>query len=195
VIVTPGYHRRPDLTAEMFDEEGFYKIGDAGRFVDPEDPSWGLIFDGRVVEDFKLLSGTFVLVGTLRTTAIAAATPVLQDAVICGQDRDHVGLLGFPNIAACRELADDRGARMTTAELLAHPAVVGVLRDGLARMNAEGKGSSMQVRRALLMTEPPSVDGHEITDKGYINQRATLERRKALVDRLYAGGEGVIEIA
>jgi feruloyl-CoA synthase len=195
VIVTPGYHRRPDLTAEMFDEEGFYKIGDAGRFVDPEDPSWGLIFDGRVAEDFKLLSGTFVLVGTLRTTAIAAATPVLQDAVICGQDRDHVGLLGFPNIAACRELADDRGARMTTAELLAHPAVVGALRDGLARMNAECKGSSMQVRRALLMTEPPSVDGHEITDKGYINQRATLERRKVLVDRLYAGGEGVIEIA
>ena len=195
VIVTPGYHRRPDLTAEMFDEEGFYKIGDAGRFVDPADPSWGLIFDGRVVEDFKLLSGTFVLVGTLRTTAIAAATPVLQDAVICGQDRDHVGLLGFPNIAACRELADDRGAKMTTAELLAHPAVVGALRDGLARMNAESKGSSMQVRRALLMTEPPSVDGHEITDKGYINQRATLERRKALVDRLYAGGEGVIEIA
>src|SRR5258707_4705676 len=96
----------------MFDEEGFYKIGDAGRFVDPEDPSWGLIFDGRVVEDFKLLSGTFVLVGTLRTTAIAAATPVLQDAVICGQDRDHVGLLGFPNIAACRDLADDRGAKL-----------------------------------------------------------------------------------
>ncbi len=194
VIVTPGYHRRPDLTAEMFDEEGFYKIGDAGRFVDPADPSWGLIFDGRVVEDFKLLSGTFVLVGTLRTTAIAAATPVLQDAVVCGHDRDHVGLLGFPNIAACRELADDRGAKMTTAELLAHPAVVGALRDGLARMNAECKGSSMQVRRALLMTDPPSVDGHEITDKGYINQRATLERRKALVDRLYAGGEGVVVI-
>jgi feruloyl-CoA synthase len=195
VIVTPGYHRRPDLTAEMFDEEGFYKIGDAGRFVDPADPSWGLIFDGRVVEDFKLLSGTFVLVGTLRTTAIAAATPLLQDAVICGQDRDYVSLLGFPNIAACRELADDRGAKLTTAELLAHPAVVGALRDGLARMNAECKGSSMQVRRALLMTDPPSIDGHEITDKGYINQRATLERRKTLVDRLYAGGAGVIEIA
>src|SRR6266851_4734404 len=174
VIVTPGYHRRPDLTAEMFDEEGFYKIGDAGRFVDPADPSWGLIFDGRVVEDFKLLSGTFVLVGTLRTTAIAAATPVLQDAVICGHDRAYVGLLGFPNIAACRRLADDEGARLTVAELLAHPAVAGALRDGLARMNAECKGSSMQVRRALLMADPPSVDGHEITDKGYINQRATL---------------------
>jgi feruloyl-CoA synthase len=194
VIVTPGYYRQPDLSAQMFDEEGFYKIGDAGRFVDPEDPSWGLIFDGRVVEDFKLMSGTFVLVGTLRTTAIAAATPVLHDAVICGHDREHVGLLGFPNIAACRDLADDRGAKLTTAELLVHPAVIGVLRDGLAKMNAEGKGSSLQVRRALLMAEPPSVDGHEITDKGYINQRATLERRQALVDKLYAGGEGVIVI-
>jgi feruloyl-CoA synthase len=194
VIVTPGYYRQPELTARMFDEEGFYKIGDAGRFVDPEDPSWGLIFDGRVVEDFKLMSGTFVLVGTLRTTAIAAATPVLHDAVICGHDREHVGLLGFPNIAACRDLADDRGAKLTTAELLGHPAVVGALRDGLAKMNAEGKGSSVQVRRALLMAEPPSVDNHEITDKGYINQRATLERRRALVDKLYAGGEGVIVI-
>ena len=194
VIVTPGYFRRPDLTAEMFDEEGFYKIGDAGRFVDPEDPSWGLIFDGRVVEDFKLTSGTFVLVGTLRTTAIAAATPVLQDAVVCGQDREYVGLLGFPNMAACRQLAGDTEANLTTAELLAHPAVVGTVRDGLARMNAGSKGSSMRVRRVLLMAEPPAVDGHEITDKGYINQRATLERRKALVEKLYAGGEGVIEV-
>jgi feruloyl-CoA synthase len=194
VIVTPGYFRRPDLTAEMFDEEGFYKIGDAGRFVDPEDPSWGLIFDGRVVEDFKLTSGTFVLVGTLRTTAIAAATPVLQDAVVCGQDREYVGLLGFPNMAACRQLAGDTEANLTTAELLAHPAVVGTVRDGLARMNAGGKGSSMRVRRVLLMAEPPAVDGHEITDKGYINQRATLERRKSLVEKLYAGGEGVIEV-
>jgi feruloyl-CoA synthase len=194
VIVTPGYYRQPELTREMFDEEGFYKIGDAGRFVDPDDPSWGLVFDGRVVEDFKLSSGTFVLVGTLRTAAIAAASPVLQDAVICGQDRDYVGLLGFANIAACRSLADDDGARLATAELLAHPAVVGTLRRGLARLNAESKGSSMRIRRALLMSEPPSVDGHEITDKGYINQRATLERRKALVDKLYAGGEGVIEI-
>jgi feruloyl-CoA synthase len=194
VIVTPGYFRRPDLTTQMFDEEGFYKIGDAGRFVDPDDPSWGLIFDGRVVEDFKLMSGTFVLVGTLRTTAIAAASPVLQDAVICGQDREYVGLLGFPNLAACRRLADDEGAKLPAADLLAHPAVVGALREGLARMNAEGKGSSMRVKRVILMAEPPSVDGHEITDKGYINQRATLERRKALVDKLYAGGDGVIDI-
>ena len=194
VIVTPGYYKQPDLTAQMFDEEGFYKIGDAGRFVDPTDPSWGLVFDGRVVEDFKLTSGTFVLVGTLRTTAIAAATPVLQDAVICGQDRDYVGLLGFPNIAACRRLAGDGEANLAPAELLAHPTVVATLRDGLAKMNAAATGSSMRIKRVLLMAEPPAVDGHEITDKGYINQRATLERRRALVDKLYAGGEGVIEI-
>ena len=195
VIVTPGYHKQPELTAQMFDEEGYYRIGDAGRFVDPRDPSQGLIFDGRVVEDFKLTTGTFVLVGTLRTTAIAAATPVLQDAVVCGHDRDHVGLLGFPNVAACRRLANDEGAKLTLAQLLAHPAVVGTLKVGLAKMNAESRGSSMQVKRVLLMEEPPQVDGHEITDKGYINQRATLERRKALVEKLYAGGDGVIEIA
>ncbi len=194
VIVTPGYYKRPDLTAQMFDEEGFYKIGDAGRFVDPNDPGWGLIFDGRVVEDFKLMSGTFVLVGTLRTTAIAAATPVLQDAVVCGEGRDHVGLLGFPNFAACRKVAGDADMKLSNDALLAHPAVIETVKAGLARMNAEGKGSSMRVQRVLLMTESPSVDGHEITDKGYINQRATLERRKALVERLYAGGPGVIEI-
>lgn len=194
VIVTPGYYKRADLTSQMFDEEGFYKIGDAGRFVDPGDPSLGLIFDGRVVEDFKLMSGTFVLVGTLRTTAIAAATPVLQDAVVCGEGRDHVGLLGFPNLAACRKVAGDNELKLGNEELLSHPAVVETLKAGLARMNAECKGSSMRVQRVLLMTEAPSVDGHEITDKGYINQRATLERRKALVERLYAGGPGVIEI-
>ncbi len=194
VIVTPGYYKRPDLTAQMFDEEGFYKIGDAGRFVDENDPSWGLVFDGRVVEDFKLLSGTFVLVGTLRTAAIAAATPVLQDAVVCGEGRDHVGLLGFPNLAACRKVAGDDSLQLTGEQLLAHPAVIETVKAGLSRMNAASRGTSMQVRRVLLMSEPPSVDGHEITDKGYINQRATLERRKALVDRLYADGDGVIEI-
>jgi len=194
-LVTPGYHKRADLTAAMFDEDGFYKIGDAARFVDPADPNQGLIFDGRVVEDFKLMSGTFVLVGTLRTTAIAAASPVLQDAVVCGQDRDYVGLLGFANLAACRAVAGDTDVQLSAEQLVAHPAVVATLRDGLAKMNAAAKGSSMRVKRVVLMTEPASIDAGELTDKGYINQRATLERRKALVDRLYAGGDGVIEIS
>jgi feruloyl-CoA synthase len=118
---------------------------------------------------------------------------VLQDAVVCGQDREYVGLLGFPNVAACRHVAGDENVQLSAAQVLAHPKVVETLKRGLAAMNAS-KGSSMKVRRVLLMSEPPSVDGHEITDKGYINQRATLERRKALVDKLYAGGEGVIEI-
>jgi feruloyl-CoA synthase len=194
VIVTPGYYKQPDLTAAAFDEEGFYQIGDAARFVDPADPNQGLIFDGRVLEDFKLTSGTFVLVGTLRTNAIAAASPVLQDAVVCAPDRDYIGLLGFPNVPACRRIADDSEVRLSTSELLAHPAVVETLKSGLARMNKESRGSSMQVKRVILMEEPPSVDGHEITDKGYINQRATLERRKTLVERLYKGGADVIEI-
>jgi feruloyl-CoA synthase len=194
VIVTPGYYKRPDLTAEMLDEEGFYKIGDAGRFVDPSDPSQGLVFDGRVVEDFKLTSGTFVLVGTLRTTAVAAVSPVLQDAVVCGQDRDYVGLLGFPNVAACRRIAGDENVQLSTQQVLAHPAVVGTVKRGLAKMNAQARGSSMKVKRVLLMDEPPSVDGNEITDKGYINQRAALDRRKAMVEKLYTGGDGVIDI-
>jgi feruloyl-CoA synthase len=186
IIVTPGYYRQPDLTAQMFDEEGFYRIGDAGRFVDPDDPSQGLVFDGRVVEDFKLTSGTFVLVGTLRSTAVAAASPVLQDALVAGQDRPYVGLLGFPNVAACRRLAGDADARMPVAELLGHPAVVARVREGLQAMNDRTRGSSMRVRRVILMTEPPSVDGNELTDKGYINQRAALARRADLVARLYA---------
>jgi feruloyl-CoA synthase len=194
VIVTPGYYKQPDLTAAAFDEEGFYRIGDAARFVDPDDPNEGLIFDGRVVEDFKLTSGTFVLVGTLRSNVIAAASPVLQDAVVCAPDRDYVGLLGFPNLVACRLIVGDSEVRLSTAELLEHPAVVETLKSGLARMNAESRGSSMRIKRVILMEEPPSVDGHEITDKGYINQRATLERRKALVERLYKGGADVIEI-
>jgi feruloyl-CoA synthase len=194
VIVTPGYYKQPDLTAAAFDEEGFYRIGDAARFVDPDDPNEGLIFDGRVVEDFKLASGTFVLVGTLRSNVIAAASPVLQDAVVCAPDRDYVGLLGFPNLVACRLIVGDSEVRLSTAELLEHPAVVETLKSGLARMNAESRGSSMRIKRVILMEEPPSVDGHEITDKGYINQRATLERRKALVERLYKGGADVIEI-
>jgi feruloyl-CoA synthase len=136
------------------------------------------------------------MVGTLRTDAIAAASPVLQDAVICGQDRAYVGLLGFPNLAACRGLAGDAEVKLTQAELLAHPAVVDTLRKGLSAMNRAAKGSSMRVARVLLMADPPSIDGNEITDKGYINQRATLDRRKPLVTKLYAEppGEGVIVI-
>jgi feruloyl-CoA synthase len=168
--VTPGYFRRPDLTAEAFDEEGYYRIGDAMRYADPAAPEKGLVFDGRVAEDFKLTTGTWVHVGALRVKLIAAGNPLIQDAVITGHDRDEVGALLFLSPAA-KELA---------------PAA---LRERLAAalqvLAAEG-GSSTHPRRALILAEPPSIDAGEITDKGYINQRAVLERRAALVARLHA---------
>lgn len=193
VNVFPGYFGRPDLTKAAFDDEGFYCIGDAGVFVDPGDPVQGIIFAGRVVEDFKLTTGTFVHVGSLRTDAIAAATPVIQDALVAGQDRPFIGLLAWPNLHACRQLIGEAAA--TCEDVVRHPAVIACLRTGLEAHNkATGGASSMRVARAMLMVEPPSIDGNELTDKGYINQRAGLERRAGLVERLYANqpGEDVI---
>ena len=185
VNVTPGYYGRPDLTKAAFDEEGFYCIGDAGVFVDPEDPAQGIIFAGRVVEDFKLTTGTFVHVGSLRTDAIAAATPVVQDALVTGQDRPYVGLLAWPNLHACRQMVGDPNA--SYEDVVQHPQVQACLKRGLEAHNRSSEGaSSLRIARAMLMVEPASIDGNELTDKGYINQRAGLERRAALVERLYA---------
>jgi feruloyl-CoA synthase len=193
VNVTPGYFGRPDLTKAAFDEEGFYCIGDAGVFVDPQDPLQGIIFAGRVVEDFKLTTGTFVHVGSLRTDAIAAATPVIQDALVAGQDRPFVGLLAWPNLHACRQMIGNPDASYD--DVVQHPAVIGCLKRGLEEHNRSTEGaSSLRIARAMLMVEPASIDGNELTDKGYINQRAGLERRAELVERLYADhpGEDVI---
>jgi feruloyl-CoA synthase len=195
INVTPGYFRQDDLTRAAFDEEGFYCIGDAGVFVDPDDPVQGIIFAGRVVEDFKLTTGTFVHVGSLRTDAIAAATPVIHDALVTGQDRPFVGLLAWPNLHACRQMIGNPDA--TCDEVASHPAVIACLKSGLEAHNKESSGaSSLRIARAMLMIEPPSIDGNELTDKGYINQRAGLERRAALVERLYADppGKEVIEL-
>ncbi|HAJ48376.1 MAG TPA: acyl-CoA synthetase, partial [Alphaproteobacteria bacterium] len=183
--VTPGYLNRPDLTEAAFDEEGYYKLGDAAKFVDPHEPAKGLIFDGRVTEDFKLSSGTWVSVGTLRAEAIAAASPLIQDCVIAGLDKDYIAVLAWPNMAAAKEIAASIHAS-TPQEITAHPNVVAFLRERLQAHNARAGGSSGKIGRIMLMTEPPSIDGHEITDKGYVNQRATLERRAKLVEALYA---------
>jgi len=189
INVTPGYFRQPDLTKSMFDEEGFYCIGDAGVFVDPDDPLAGIIFAGRVVEDFKLTTGTFVHVGSLRTDAIASATPVVHDALVAGQDRPFIGLLCWPNLHACRQIVGNPEA--TYQEVIGHPEVIACLKRGLEAHNkSSGGSSSLRVSRAMLMVEPPSIDGNELTDKGYINQRAGLERRAALVERLYADKPG-----
>jgi feruloyl-CoA synthase len=184
--VTPGYWKRPDLTAAAFDTEGWFRTGDAGRFEDPRDPSKGIVFDGRVAENFKLSSGTWVNVGALRLAALAALSPLIEDAVVAGQDRDEVGLLAFANLTACRGLCTDLAAECAAAEVLAHAAVRAAILAGIARHNAGAGGSSMEIARVVLMDEPPSIDANEITDKGYINQRAVLQRRAALVERLYA---------
>jgi len=184
--VTPGYWKQPELTRTAFDEEGFYRIGDAGRLADEKDPARGIVFDGRIAEDFKLMSGVWVHVGALRIKALALLAPVAQDIVVAGHDREEVGFLVFANPAGCRSLCPDLPADAPLETVLADPRVVESVRKGLAQLKRENGGSSTHATRALLMAEPPSIDANEITDKGYINQRAVLSRRAALVERLYA---------
>ena len=187
--VTPGYYRQPELTEQMFDEQGYYRIGDAGRLVDANDPAKGILFDGRLAEDFKLSSGSWVAVGALRIAVIAAASPVMQDAVVTGANRDWIGLLAWPNLAACRNLAGATD-ELPLQELVADEAVTTQLVAGLQAYNANQRGSSTRVHRVMLMSESPQIDANEVTDKGYINQRAVLERRATLVERLYAKTPG-----
>jgi feruloyl-CoA synthase len=166
-----GYRDAPALTQEAFDEDGFYCIGDAGYLVDPERPEAGVAFNGRVAEDFKLTTGTWVSVGTLRLRLLSALAPLAQDAVITGHDRDEVGALLFPSAHA---------AALTEAERRERTAAA------LRALMAEGGGSSQSPKRLMWLSEPPQADAGEITDKGYINQRAVLQRRAAEVDTLYA---------
>src|ERR1700735_5526744 len=153
------------------------------------DRGHGIIFCGSVVEDLKLTTGTFVHVGSLRTDAIAAATPVVQDALVAGQDRPFVGLLAWPNLHACRQIVGNPDA--SYEDVVKHPEILACLRSGLPAHNASSEGaSSMRLARALLMIEPASIDGNELTDKGSINQRAGLDRRADLVEQLYADHPG-----
>ena len=182
-MVTPGYWRAPDLTTAAFDADGFYAIGDAGRIDETHWQRDGIVFDGRVAENFKLLSGTWVSVGPLRLTALAAGAPLFDEVVVTGHDRDEVGLLVFPNLAACRALAGRDDAVL--ADLIDEPAVRAAVAQALKTL-CRGGGSSTQARRALLLTTPPSMETGEMTDKGYLNQRAALQCRAESVKRLYA---------
>jgi feruloyl-CoA synthase len=181
--VTPGYWKAPELTAKAFDEDGFYRIGDAVKFAEAGRPERGLFFDGRISEDFKLSSGTWVTVGMLRVTAVTALAPLAQDIVIAGHDEDEVRFLVFPNIAACRALAGLPDSA-TLADVLAHANVRAAIGEGLAKLKAQNGGSAGHATRALLLAEPPSIDGGEITDKGYINQSAVLGRRADALAKL-----------
>jgi feruloyl-CoA synthase len=183
--ITPGYWRRPELTAAAFDDEGFYRLGDAFRLEDPDDVSKGLLFEGRTAENFKLDTGTWVHVGPLRAQFIAHFAPLVRDVVIAGADRNYVAALIVPDAEACRAMA---GAPKSAslAEVMAAPAIQQFLRERLASLAKTSTGSSNLIRRAMLLLDPLSLDTGEMTDKGSINQRLVIRNRAAMIERLYA---------
>jgi feruloyl-CoA synthase len=183
--VTPGYWRQPELTAGAFDDEGFYKFGDAIKPVDPSDFSAGFDFDGRIAEDFKLASGTWVSVGPLRARFIAACAPLVRDVVISGINRDEISALVILDLDGCRLVnpalpADDLAA------MAGDPLVRDAFRERLTKFLAASTGSSTRITRAVLIDTPLSIDRGEVTDKGSINQRAVLDHRSRLIDELYS---------
>jgi len=190
--VTPGYWKQPELTKRAFDEEGYYRIGDAVRFEDIEKPEKGIIFDGRVAENFKLSSGTWVSVGNIRTDILAKIDRVAQDIVIAGHDRQEIGILIFPNINSCKKLCRPISEETSNEEILRHKNVINELLVGLNEYNLKNKSTSRKVARALFLVDPPDIDSNEITDKGYINQRAVLEGRSNYVSKLFGSGVDII---
>ncbi|MBI3376576.1 MAG: feruloyl-CoA synthase [Betaproteobacteria bacterium] len=184
--IMPGYWRQPELTRAAFDEDGYYRLGDAVRWVDYADHAKGLLFDGRIAEDFKLSSGTWASVGPLRARFIAEGAPYVQDVVVAGINRDWISVLVFPRFDDCRRLCPDLPAQAPAASVLRHPAVRAQFQLLLDRLAAQATGGANRIARALLLDVPPSIDVGEVTDKGSINQRAVLEHRADLVEALYA---------
>jgi len=183
--VTPGYWRQPELTAKAFDEEGFYKFGDALKPADPNDFHAGFDFDGRIAEDFKLASGTWVSVGPLRARFIAACAPLVRDVVIAGINRDEISALVIPDLDGCRLInptlpLDDLKAAA------ADPLIRAAFAERFQKLLASSTGSSTRIARAVLIDAPLSIDRGEVTDKGSINQRAVLEHRSQLIEELYS---------
>jgi feruloyl-CoA synthase len=193
--ITPGYWREPKLTADAYDEEGFYKLGDALKFDDPARPEKGLLFEGRLAEDFKLATGTWVHVGLLRVALIAHVAPFAKDVVIAGADRDFIAALIFPDFDACRRLAPDLPKDASAGEITAHDGVRREFRFLLDSFARQATGSSNRLMRAMLLDTPPSLDAGEATDKGSLNQRMVLRHRAALVEDLYADAPSVRVIA
>jgi feruloyl-CoA synthase len=184
--ITPGYWADEALTNASFDEEGYYKLGDALGFFDPADPLKGFTFQGRIAEDFKLSTGTWVRVGPLRTRLLAALGDLVHDVAIAGPDRDFVAALIFPNADACRAACGQASRDLPLVELVRNPALRSRIRCALEGMARTSTGLSTSVTRAMLMTQPASIDAHETTEKGSINQKAVLANRAALVELLYA---------
>jgi len=187
--VTPGYWRDPARTADAFDDEGYYRIGDAVRLADPQRLEKGLVFDGRVTEDFKLATGTWVNFASVRNSVINACAPLIRDVVLTGLDRNCIGAMIFPDLQACaREAGLPETA--TPREITSHPTIRSRFQTALGNLALRATGSSNHVARALLLEEQPDIDRGEVTDKGSINQRAVQAHRAYLVDRLHADEPG-----
>jgi feruloyl-CoA synthase len=184
--ITPGYWRQPEVSAKAFDEEGYYLIGDALKFADPNDPEKGFLFDGRIAEDFKLKTGTWVSVGPLRARFLTHFAPLARDVVIGGHDRDAIGVLVIPELEHCRALSPALDKAAPPAAIIADPVVKEKLSSLLKTFNKDAGGSSNRILRLMLMETPPSIDIGEVTDKGSINQRAVLANRANLVAELFA---------
>jgi feruloyl-CoA synthase len=191
--ITPGYWRAPELTGKAFDEEGYYRFGDALRFADPDDPAAGFMFDGRTAENFKLDTGTWVNSGALRVGFIDHFGAVVRDVAIAGADRSYLAALVFPDMEELRRLAG-AGPEADTDTLFRHPRVAEALHDRLRALADKSTGSSTLIRRMILLDPPPTLQSGEMTDKGSVNQRAVLNNRAAAVEEVYEGSERVIEI-
>ena len=191
--VTPGYWRAPELTAAAFDDEGYYMMGDALAFFDPDEPGKGFTFQGRLSEDFKLSTGTWVRVGPLRQRFLAHFGDLTAEVVIAGHERDEVTALVFPSVAACRALCGPGGGDPTVGDVLNAAPVRAAFSERLTSFAVEHSGHSTAVVRMILLEEPPSIDGQELTDKGSVNQKQVLANRAELVEQLYgAAGPGIL---
>jgi feruloyl-CoA synthase len=184
--VTPGYYRDPERTSQAFDEDNFYKMGDAVRFANPADPLQGLEFNGRIAEDFKLSTGTWVNVGALRSRILQYGGKLVRDIVVAGHDRDYLSALIFPDRDACRRFCPELPIDASAGVIYSSPGVRKRFQELLDFLGRERSASASRIERALLMEEQPLIDANEVTDKGTINQRAVLERRAALVEELYS---------
>jgi feruloyl-CoA synthase len=194
VGIMTGYLGQPEVTAAAFDDEGYYKLGDAATFVDPDNPEAGLRFAGRIAEDFKLQSGTFVQATNLRADLLLTTAPMLQEMVICGENEAFVAVMAWPNLGSARALTGD--ADLTLAQASGHPAVIEAVQKKLRQHNADYPGSSMAVRRFVLLDTPPSIDGGEVTDKGSVNAKNVQRRRADIVSRLFGSAmdASIIEV-
>ncbi|GGD76583.1 feruloyl-CoA synthase [Emticicia aquatilis] len=182
--VTKGYWRNSEATAAAFDEDGYYKTGDAVKFLDENNPDKGLVFDGRIAEDFKLSTGTWVNVGVLKAKVISTGSPIIQDVVLAGLDKEYIGAILFLNADACRKLAN-LSPEISNKEAYLNVEVEKFINNWLAEFNKTSTGSSTVIKKYVIAIEPPSIDLGEITDKGSLNQRAVLKHRFDLVNEMY----------